>query len=800
MSSLRIQATPPKKGLPKGSRRGKNGRIRKALATSIGAISIGAMAVHAQTEGLVSRSQVVRSGEGAQACPVLLVSFNHDLILSSQASAEGGLLLTVRLTANAAASAGSLLEDHIETEPSLNIPGLGSAFVTMTVSGTQPVMNIRFSNPAAGALATQAGARSMVISMFAAGDVCADTPEAPQDTSPLADGQADLAGGDVETEATSLLADARQSIVEKNFDHGIQLLTKLLELPRNSKSADAQELLGIARERNGQMAHAKAEYEIYLKTYPDADGVERVRQRLTSIETAEGMPPPDLRQAGPGRIFKALGFGKNRGKVSMTSIPRRNESFPPLRPQPGVTSRGSRNGDVLPDGTIARGDAGERAAEDPFRASFSAYYYTNQATTWITELESHKKDTDTDVLQNALVLSFDISDEFQRNGDTYSYRFSGEYQKDFTDAGKSRLNLSRVYGELNFGEGSPTLSVGRQSWNDDATLGRYDGIRVRYPISDAVRVNAVAGLSVNKKSDPMFGGDMKVIGLSADLLNLGKKNELSAYLVTEFGDGFTERFAIGIEGGFSNDANSVNGLIEFDQSLGALNIARLNWNHIFKDRSSLSVTADYDHSPSLGLSSALNGQTATTLAELSDIYSLSQIKELAKDRSAATLSFSVAWQKSLSDKWQLSLDGSAYNTGSTPASGGVAAVASTGWDYQLAGQIVGTSVFATDDVLSLSGRVANDATSDLTLLDGYWRYNVSDRLKLKPRLKVAHRNFANGSGKEDFAIPSVTLDYKVNDSSDLELELGSRLSTRDTPGFAEEANETYFVAGFSKQF
>lgn len=31
-------------------------------------------------------------------------------------------------------------------------------------------------------------------------------------------------------------------------------------------------MLGLARERNGQLAHAKAEYEEYLREYPNGEG------------------------------------------------------------------------------------------------------------------------------------------------------------------------------------------------------------------------------------------------------------------------------------------------------------------------------------------------------------------------------------------------------------------------------------------------------------------------------------------------------------------------------------------------
>ena len=53
---------------------------------------------------------------------------------------------------------------------------------------------------------------------------------------------------------------------------------------------NAQEMLGVSREKNGQLAGAKKEYEIYLKKYPRGEGADRVRQRLFALRTARNEP------------------------------------------------------------------------------------------------------------------------------------------------------------------------------------------------------------------------------------------------------------------------------------------------------------------------------------------------------------------------------------------------------------------------------------------------------------------------------------------------------------------------------
>ncbi len=52
------------------------------------------------------------------------------------------------------------------------------------------------------------------------------------------------------------------------FPEAVDLLNRLLRQPEYPARADAQELLGLVRERAGQLAQAKAEYQEYLQRYP----------------------------------------------------------------------------------------------------------------------------------------------------------------------------------------------------------------------------------------------------------------------------------------------------------------------------------------------------------------------------------------------------------------------------------------------------------------------------------------------------------------------------------------------------
>ena len=87
-----------------------------------------------------------------------------------------------------------------------------------------------------------------------------------------------------------MLKDARVALEKHEYPQAVDLLNTLLRQPEYPARADAQELLGLVRERAGQMAQAKAEYEDYLRRYPDRPGAARVRGRLQALAAASLTP------------------------------------------------------------------------------------------------------------------------------------------------------------------------------------------------------------------------------------------------------------------------------------------------------------------------------------------------------------------------------------------------------------------------------------------------------------------------------------------------------------------------------
>jgi tetratricopeptide (TPR) repeat protein len=87
-------------------------------------------------------------------------------------------------------------------------------------------------------------------------------------------------------ERARMLRDAREALAKHKYPEAVDLLSRLLRQPEYPARADAQELLGLVRERAGQMAQAKAEYQEYLRRYPNGPAAARIRGRLQTLAAA----------------------------------------------------------------------------------------------------------------------------------------------------------------------------------------------------------------------------------------------------------------------------------------------------------------------------------------------------------------------------------------------------------------------------------------------------------------------------------------------------------------------------------
>jgi tetratricopeptide (TPR) repeat protein len=97
-----------------------------------------------------------------------------------------------------------------------------------------------------------------------------------------------------EKQLDSLMQRAKTDFKNKKYSSSIRYLNALLAAGEHKYSHEALELLGLARQRKGQTAHAVETYKKYLALYPDSDGSDRVRQRLNGLLTAASTPRKNI--------------------------------------------------------------------------------------------------------------------------------------------------------------------------------------------------------------------------------------------------------------------------------------------------------------------------------------------------------------------------------------------------------------------------------------------------------------------------------------------------------------------------
>jgi hypothetical protein len=99
----------------------------------------------------------------------------------------------------------------------------------------------------------------------------------------------------------ALAASADDAMLGGDHDTAIRLYSRLLQDPAFAERRMARERVGLARERKGQIAQARAEYQAYLGEFPEGADAERVRQRLAGLAVATPviLEARELREAAP---------------------------------------------------------------------------------------------------------------------------------------------------------------------------------------------------------------------------------------------------------------------------------------------------------------------------------------------------------------------------------------------------------------------------------------------------------------------------------------------------------------------
>ncbi len=505
-----------------------------------------------------------------------------------------------------------------------------------------------------------------------------------------------------------MLRDARSALSQYHYPEAVDLLVRLQRQPEYPGRADAQELLGLVRERAGQLAQAKAEYEEYLRRYPDGAGAARVRGRLQALVAASLQPASTSATSAVG--------GKPEDHWTMAGS-------------------GALSYQYGKDQTIAAGTT-----------------------------------TTVNSVSTALVYGdFLLRDRGQRYD--FTARVDAGYNANFASnlgAVGNQDQTTAAYVELIDKEFGLTGRFGRQSLASQGIVGLFDGLYLGYQVSPRWSVSAAGGLPAYTFYSSV-GGQQKFGTVTAEFDPFHQKWVFDAYLFDETNGGLTERRSVGLQTRYAEGGRTASVLIDYDLAFQQLNSATVIGNTKLGEAWVLGFDADHRRSPLLELSNSLIGLNAASVGTLQTQYQFTptQLRQLALDRTAVSNTVMFSASRPLGERWQFMADVGVLELSGTPASlpilatqfPGVPATPSTGLDKNGSVQMAGSSLLQAGDTQIFAARYDNSPLSRSTTLSWDGRFVAAGNWRVGPRLSVEELYDPTLGGKQIVYLPEVRGDW-----------------------------------------
>lgn len=554
------------------------------------------------------------------------------------------------------------------------------------------------------------------------------------------------------------LDEARYAIKQNRFKDAIVLLAKILRLPENKYSAEAQELLGEAWQKAGQAQQARSEFEDYLRRYPNGEGSARVMQRLGSLTEAGIGSPPSLRGSiGVEPPKDATGERRDLStwtmSGSLSSFYIRDDSYNTLK-----------DISIAPNPT-ADPDA-HRVHQDTFLTSFDLFGTIN---------------------------SDQLKTKFKIAG-------SDEHRLQLDQLDGDRYGISSAYIETLWKEYGVTTRVGRQTRNTGGVIGRFDGAVVSWQADDRFRLNVVGGAANWSRYDAPFKDGRYLYGVSLDIAHIFDGFDASIFAIQQNDRWLLDRRAVGAEFRYFADNKSLLGMVDYDVYFQRLNALVASGSWTLEDKSVLSGAVDYRRVPYLSTWNALQGQPFLTLFDMLKLYNQEDIRQYAVDRTPSYESAMASYSRPLNDNFQVNVDATVTKLSGTVPSAGVDGTLPSGTEYYFSSQLVGTNIFTPGDMYSGALRYANLSDSNVYFLDLNAGYPWNDDIRLSPRFRAGYRNGKHILLKETTLLPSLLIDYKWTKNLTFEGEIGTKWIWSDSAGQRSTTKSLYVTLGLRSDF
>jgi hypothetical protein len=513
----------------------------------------------------------------------------------------------------------------------------------------------------------------------------------------------------------TMTTQAGDAMLAGDHDTAIRLYARLLEEPSFAARAEARERLGLARERKGQAARARVEYEAFLAEFPGGEDAERVRQRLAGL--------------GADAVAARALAGDVRDARSLWEI----------------------GGGVAQYVRLYEIEA--LAADDP------GFEHSHLSSALNLVVRRHGE-------------RFEM---LQRVDAAYHYNLLAA--EDSADP-EDQLHVSNAYLDVTDRRHEWQARVGRQSRFGSGIVGRFDGAHVAYRWRPDLTLNLALGHPVDHPRRAV-DARRRFVGVSADLDQLVRRWDFSFFGILQDLDGIADREAVGAEARYRSDRWHIVGALDMDLSYAVLNSALVNASWRATDRLTLNGRFNAGAAPFIATRNALIGQAVVTVDTMRGTYSEAQLRSIARDRTAQAEQASFGLSRPVLDRFQLHADAGYAAFEGTVASAGVAALPDLGRQTFVSLRFVGSSLAKDGDAATFALRrtAGPSVTNDTLTID--WRVPMGARLRLNPRLALSSRGYGDEASKQWIAAPTLRLAFRSPKRHQLEIELGARRSTRE---------------------
>jgi hypothetical protein len=648
---------------------------------------------------------------------------------------EGQVLrITLQIMGRVEEFGGRTLEDR-RTPPTRNLVPRFS----VTYPETDATLGVRFDRPVRFRVGPGSDGRTIVVYVVRtdAGAV-APAPSAP--SAPSAPPPASAA--DVETLAARLMAQGREALKANDPRVAIESLNQLLNLPPNRQSREAQELIGIARERNGEIGKARAEYELYLKLYPGGDGARRIARRLAQLPAA-----------GSGSGLRTV----RRPETTEHSVS-------------GSISQFYYRGSMKFDATLAPPVPGLQPDQVSLTATDQSSLVSSADLTW------RMRGPDAD---GKLVFRDVFTANYLPGQDNVNRLYSLYYERLGADSGW----LSRI---------------GRQPGYTGGMLGRFDGLLAGYALRPGLRLNAVAGAPVEFYNLQ----NKRFAGLNADIGPIAERWSGNVFAVEQQSEGVLDRRAVGAELRYFDARSSFFGLYDYDTSFRAVNIAMAQATYTALSGTIWTASIDHRRVPALQTTNVLIGESETlpgvaqpTLRQLVEAgRSVSDLQAGSKALTPIADLLFLGFTHPVTPKLQLGADVRESRVSGTGESGNLPETPGTGIVRFYSALAAKTGLLGANDVGivnagSVRGQTFRGSSLNLS------HVLATERWRTEVLLRYYHQR-DNQDTVLRRSTPTLRVGYRLRASVSLETELGTETTTNEGPRQSDRVRRRFFSLGY----